>query len=183
VVSIACLSANTGGSVLKFPSSTTHALTLLCCQRSKNPIYGGINGDTPCSRHHAGAKHGRQRKPTATPTATSRFLKFSGFDSNALKGAYLLVPGGGLEPPRPCGLRILSAIGYRPPASTKLYLFDFHSEVCPPCSMVSIEIHRRSHQISHQSVAELRSALASPGRGNQALFNAISPTTNYARMR
>lgn len=44
----------------------------------------------------------------------------------------------------------MSAQDSRPLASTKSYLVDFHSEVCIHRSMLSTEIHPRSHQNSHQ---------------------------------
>jgi hypothetical protein len=49
-------------------------------------------------------------EPTATRTATSEHYATEYVTNSDFKMLILLVPGGGLEPPRPCGLRILSPL-------------------------------------------------------------------------
>ena len=70
--------------------------------------------------------------------------------ADTLVQVHPLVPGGGLEPPRPCGLRILSCLARRPPVFTSCYLVHFYGEACSYRAILSAAYHPGSHQISHQ---------------------------------
>jgi hypothetical protein len=59
-------------------------------------------------------------KPTAIKTATNDFGLSESRGQNHHKPFILMVPGGGVEPPRPCGRRILSPLRLPVPPSRPL---------------------------------------------------------------
>ena len=111
------------------------------------------------------------KAPTATITATSRKQPSNKNDHNRSKSFIFLVPRGGLEPPRPCGLRILSPFlaSKHPPAQPRMEANNIHI-------MNDIDLLSTSHPVAPKCTKSRYKAApkAAPGKSRKC-FRIVRP--------
>ncbi len=127
-------------------------VTAIYLQRTNFPWVSESQERPPNSHLRADAVEAK--KPTATRTATKQNCLSLSKGHFACKSLRILVPGGGVEPPRGCPRRILSPLRLPVPPSRRIFDFTAHlrrREAPLPCirhprQYAAHQIAQRKHQ-------------------------------------